>query len=294
MEKHHIMMICCLIIALLIGLIVLIVMLKNKKDTKRNFRWKYIPTFFGLESFDFIDEISIPEYPHDNLGVTGNLILDCYKGTCIKDIFHKRYYQYCPDHRSPCEYVDESYTEHRPYIVRDCSEQCYNFNIDECNCTKEYNEKGTCRYKIKDEYEEGKICYANNAIYFWKGKLINIIKINEYTYSDNAILKDEECPKDKKYCGIIDNYGNKLCIQSKLKCPINYISENQIKGNKPYSSLSFNNKTLFYGNDPDSKDRKLFAGIFVDADIYLNKDDYEKEILDINNISELLRENKNY
>ena len=210
MEKHH-FLICFLITGLLVGLIILIVSLTKKKDSKKFFfNVEDIPSFYGLESFDFIDEISVPEYPHDNLGVTGNLILDCYTGICIKDIFHKRYDRYCPDHKSPCQDVDRSYTEKRPYIIRDCSEQCYNFNIYECNCTKEYNEKGICRHKIKDEYEEGKICYANNAIYFWRGKLINKIKRNEYSYSVNAVLKDEECPKDKKYCGIIDNNGNKF------------------------------------------------------------------------------------
>ena len=101
----------------------------EKKDSKRKFKFEETPTFFGLESFDFIDEISVPEYPHDNLGITGNLILDYYTGTCIQDIFHKIYDSYCPDHKSPCQDVDRSYTEHRPCIIRDCSEQCYKFQL---------------------------------------------------------------------------------------------------------------------------------------------------------------------
>ena len=44
----------------------------------------------GLESFNFIEDKEIPEYSNDNLGLTGYLMLDCYTGTCIKEIYHKK------------------------------------------------------------------------------------------------------------------------------------------------------------------------------------------------------------
>ena len=76
----------CIIILLTITLIILIISLTIKKPKVLSEYKVKIKTIIGLESLDFIDNISIPEYPHANLGLTGKLILDCYTGTCIKEI----------------------------------------------------------------------------------------------------------------------------------------------------------------------------------------------------------------
>ena len=221
------------------------------------------------------------------------LILDCYIGTCIKEIFHEVVGTTCSDHRDPCHDYDDSWTEYRPIIDRFCSEQCYEYKSEECNCTDEFQEKGTCEHKMDDNYIEGKICYAYNTIYFWKGRRYEILNESIYNYLDNAVLKDEECPKGTKYCGILDGNYNKLCINSNLKCPINYISNEEGNKNQDYSSFSFGTKTFFYGHNDSLIDKKIVMGLMVETDLYLNGDNYEKEILDLYNISEFLKDNQN-
>ena len=282
-----------IIILLTITLIILIILLTIKKPKVLRENKVEIKTIIGLESIDFIDNVSIPEYPHAHLGLTGKLILDCYTGTCIKEILHKESYTTCSDHRDPCHESLIVWTEYRPIIDHFCSEQCYEYKSEECNCTEEFQEKGTCQHKMNDNYIEGKICYAYNTIYFWKGKRYEILKESTYNYLDNAILKDEECPEGKKYCGIIDGNENKLCIKSNLKCPINYISDDETNINQDYSSFSFNNKTFYYGYNDSLKDKKIVKGLMVETDLYLNEDNYEKEIIDLYNISEFLKDNQN-
>ena len=282
-----------IIFLLTIALIILIILLTIKKPKVLPEKKVEIKTIIALESFDFIDNISIPEYPHENLGLTGKLILDCYTGTCIKEILHKETYTSCSDHRSSCTESVYYWTEYRPIIDRFCSEQCYEYKSEECNCTEEFQEKGTCEHKMNDNYIEGKICYAYNTIYFWKGKRYKILNESIYNYLENAVLKDEECPKGTKYCGILDGNENKLCIKSNLKCPINYISDDEANNNQNYSTFSFGNKTFYYGYNDSLKDKKIVMGLMVETDLYLNEDNYEKEILDLYNISEFLKGNQN-
>ena len=278
-----------IVILLSIALILLIIFIRVERPDKRvEYKLKDISAM-GLESFDFIENKTIPEYPYDNLGITGKLILDCYTGTCIHEIYHEIIREYCDD--SGCDEYDESWTEYRPIIDHNCSEQCYETGNTECNCSEPYNEIGTCKNKTNDKYKEGKVCYAYNTIYFWKGKKYINVKTNHYSYlDDDIILKDEECPEGTKNCGIIDNDNNELCIKKKWNCPINYISENKLSDE--YSSVLIGNKTFYYGNDNTTK-RKIIAGLVVDTDLLLNKDNDEKAIIDNYTISGLLEDNKN-
>ena len=275
---------------LTIALIVLIILMTIKKPKKYKEGRPRDTTIIGLESFNFVQDKEIPEYPHDNLGLAGKLILDCYIGTCIKEIYHKKIKTYC-DSDDYCYDVDESWYEYRPTIDHDCSEQCYLFGKKECNCSSiYYEEKGSCERKVGDNYVEGKVCYAYNTIYFWRGKKYKIVKTTNYTYLSNARLKEEQCPNGYKDCGIIDPYENKLCIQSKNRCPINYISEN--KSNEVYASIVFENKTLYYGNDPTIPRKKIVVGLVADSDLYLNRDNNKKDIVDKYSISGFLKDNK--
>ena len=268
-------------------LIFLIILIRIKRPDKRKEYKLTDISMMGLESFDFIENRTISEYPNDNLGVTGKLILDCYTGTCIHEIYHEEVSESCDD--KYCNRDVYRWTEYRQIIDHYCSEQCYETGNEKCNCSEPYNKIGTCKYKTNDEYEEGKVCYAYNIIYFWKGKKY-IKKDNYYSYIyDDIILKDEECSEGNKNCGIIDDNGNELCIKTYLNCPINYISENKL--NNDSSLVLIGNKTFYYGNDNTTK-RKIIAGLVVDTDLLLNKDDEQKDIIDNYTISGLLEDNK--
>ena len=275
---------------MILGLIALIIIMLVKKPKKRSEKKVEDIPLTSLESFDFIDDKTIPEYPHSNLGFTGKLILDCYIGTCTEEIFHKQTRTVC-NYDDDCKEVDESWTEYKKIIDYDCSEQCMKEGGEGCYCSKPYNNRGTCERKTDDDYEEGKICYGDNIIYFWKGKKYKILKSLNLTYLDNVFLKNESCPSGTKYCGIIDNEEKKLCIKSNLNCPINYISEN--KENNDYSSVLIGNKTFYYGYDDNKSNRKIIARLGADTDLYLNDDKTENVIIDTYTISGFLEDNKN-
>ena len=93
-----------------------------------------------------------------------------------------------------------------------------------------------------------------------------------------------------KYCGIIDDNGTKLCIDSKSKCPINFLSENYTENS---SSVIIGNKTFYYGYDETQKEKKIIAGLLADTDLYLNKEKNTTDIIDTYNISCFLEDNKN-
>ena len=160
---------------MILGLIALIIIMLVKKPKKRSEKKVEDIPLASLESFDFIDDKTIPEYPHSNLGFTGKLILDCYIGTCTEEIFHKQTRKVCD--KDTCRSEDESWSEYKKIIDYDCSEQCMKEGGEGCYCSKPYNRRGTCERKNDDNYEEGKICYGDNIIYFWKGKNIKYLKV---------------------------------------------------------------------------------------------------------------------
>ena len=191
--------------------------------------------------------------------------------------------------------VLETYYEDR--IDYNCSFECFELKANTCNnCTNpsfKYNDtKGKCSRNTNDIYSYGKYCLSDNIIYFWKGgKYENkSIKI-DISYLNNVILKNEECPDKTKNCGILDDNENKLCISEDLNCPINTISEEKL--NNSYSSFKIGNKTFYYGYDENAKhNKKIISGLYVDTDIYLNKEEENYTLLDTYTISGLLEENK--
>ena len=232
---------------------------------------------------NFIEAKSNPSYNGSiaNLGTAGRLILDCYTGIC-----QTKSYYYDSDDDLMYEYIDK-----RDYS---CSEQCSNNTINECNCDDPYKNKGTCSRKYDDSYDVEKYCYADNVIYFWKGKKYIVLKKELYTYYQNAILKGEECPKDTINCGIIDDNENQLCIQQNYSCPINYFSESKLNENKLHSNVKIGNKTFYYTFDDNNKTkRKIIAGLIADSDLYLNENNDQKVLIDTGTISEFLIDNKN-
>ena len=197
-------------------LLIILLAKTPKKYSETPYEDIIIPCFSSLT---FTNNTSTPNYTDPNLGSTGRVILDCYTGECE--------YEYASSTDSK-GFITYSYGYQINYF---CSEQCSYNGKNECNCKSPYHSKGTCSRKYDDNYIEGKYCYADNIIYYWKGKRYEPINDKIFTYYANAFLKDEECPKGTKYCGIIDYNENKLCISTRYNCPINYISENKLNEN---------------------------------------------------------------
>ena len=277
-------------ILLIIAVIILIILIRAKRPKKYSEFEVNDVRLFGLESFNFITYNSTPEYPSDNLGYTGDLILNCYTGTCTKKFFHRKKWIFCDIDDDCYDETDENWTRYNAIIDHNCSEQCFNTRKKECYCYMPYNVIGKCESKIDNEYSEGKVCIGDNIIYFWKGKKYEILNISNYSYFENVKLKEEECPKGTKSCGIIDKDENKLCIETNLPCPINYISDK--KSDTDYSSVIIGNKNFYYGYD-GKKNTKIIKGLVADTDLYLNENSEENEIIDTNTIRDFLNDNQN-
>ena len=155
------------------------------------------------------------------------------------------------------------------------------------------NEFGKCSRIYDDIYANEKFCYADNIIYFWKGKKYITHNTEIYTYYKNAILRNEKCPEGSKSCGFIDDNENQLCIKSTSNCPINYFSETKLDERILYSSVIIGDKIFYYTFDDNSFDRKIIAGLIADTDLYLNKDNDKKILIDTDTISGFLEYNKN-
>ena len=230
----------------------------------------------SFSSLNFIEIDSLPAYSESsyNLGLTGRLILDCYSGKCT---------------------VYDDTASSRDVFDYSCSQQCSHNTNQECDCYIEgYHSKGRCSRLYDDSYDNGKYCYADNVIYNWKGKKYSEIKKDILTYYKNAKLKEEECPIGTINCGIIDDNENKLCMPLSSNCPINYLSQNKLNSNKIQSTLDIGNKTFYYTYDDDPiMKRKIIAGLVADTDLYLNRDNDKKVLIDTDTISGFLADNKN-
>ena len=104
---------------------------------------KTLPTFIlndilidSLKSFTFIEDNTIPVYPNKNiLGITGELILDCYAGTCTYQEEHFSEEERCDEDGDNCYTAEYSWTETETKIDLYCSIQCYNTGNSECKCS---------------------------------------------------------------------------------------------------------------------------------------------------------------
>ena len=103
--------------------------------------------------------------------------------------------------------------------------------IENCSChktilpTKCPNQKGCISLEIParnyTKINSNKFCVIKSK------------KYSDLLEDNNIILKNQKCPKDYKYCGIIDSLERKLCIKKENNCPLK-ISDisNNIKGEK--------------------------------------------------------------
>ena len=114
-------------------------------------------------------------------------------------------------------------------FIYDCSNECRTKGQLTCNScpNRAESEIGTCSRNENDDYNSQKSCLADNIIYNWKGYYYDRVNstsfYGELSYLKNAVQANESCPTSMKMCGILDELGNKLCINKTKECPINYI-----------------------------------------------------------------------
>ena len=72
---------------------------------------------------------------------------------------------------------------------------------------------------------------------------------------DNTIVSENEnCSKKTRNCGYIDTLQNKLCIKKNDKCPINYISIDNVKSDdvKITKTIEGTGRNIYISNNPYS------------------------------------------
>ena len=130
-------------------------------------------------------------------------------------------------------------------------------------------------------WDQGRFCskYYNVSQLTYKGYL---------HFLNSSVLKNEECQKGYKKCGLLDDFGNYLCLPEEEDCPINDIKvrknrdEELEKKNYNYTN---NNERYFYytntSNKPVILKMKATEGkICMDRAYYHT--DYPQYILDKN------------
>lgn len=267
-----------------------------------------------IKEFDLKPNITIDHYKSNMsfLSLTGNVKLSCYSGKCEKFVkkICEREVCYTGDDEysfkafdknkrrlSSCEMVpyDCSYTEHTPEFK--CSEECstkyyYPYICNSCSY-KFDSQRGDCssfsQYNLS--INDSIYCLPSNIIFFWKELYYDNIS-QQYSYANDAVLKNETCPDGKKQCGIIDKYGNKLCLPKNEKCPINNISMGYEPPDKAHSyvPIKVGNKTIYYSND-FVEDGRIIKGLYSDSDVNIQFKE-NCSILDTYNLSYFLEENK--
>ena len=280
----------------------------------------------GLKSFSFeYNSKKIPyKYGMPNLGKTSELKFNCYSGLCqkyVKRNYNFKYESYASffksfsskinsienkdknSHKNKNNDIKTFYQERERYdpfidiLDLTCAEDCAKSQAEYCySCPKEYFEKeGLCKFEDNAFDLKSKYCFAEYLILKWKGNLYsyeNVAFNNNITYINSAILPGENCPENKKLCGILDNNGNKLCLPKDEKCPINKIV---VSDSEPldynYNQAKINNISIYYTNEAVN-DGIIVNNLYVDSDLLLqyNEGCYK---IDEGTIEELVQDNEN-
>lgn len=254
----------------------------------------------GLSSIKFLEKRNPEEYiiSAPNLGSTGKIIFDCFRGQCAFQKLSTCTRTECTEknRKTKCRIVNYyCYKDYYKYIYN-CSYECRTKEKLTCNScpSNATNLTGNCSRKENDDYDTQKSCLADNVIYNWNGFYYDRTNgtINgEITYLKNAVQANESCPSSMKMCGILDELGNKLCIPKADACPINYIKISDYNDYKyNYIISNIGNKKLYYTNEAVSE--KIIGGLYVDSDLLIQYKNEECEILDTGSISELINDNK--
>ena len=186
------------------------------------------------------------------MGLAGDPYLDCNSGLCeklVKKIMRERCYYSRSEYSfnafnkrrlSSCETYsyDCSFTQRTSEFK--CSEECSSSNsLSFCySCSYKYDsEKGRCNnfHKFNLRINDTVYCKPSNIIVFWK-LLYYAHIIHEYSYANDTALKNEACPDGRKPCGIVEEYGNKLCLPKNEKYPIYHLNKEWMKVLYDYKS----------------------------------------------------------
>ena len=253
-----------------------------------------------IRSFNFNNILNSSYRPNiPNLGNTGKVKLDCFNGLCTQFLKKTCPKRVCDD-KGWCETIYEDCSTEIEILFRNCSFYCKsNPNSASCdNSCIRYDfikETGKCQEIKDDEYDYQKYCHADNLILNWKGKKYDSEKIEivnkTYTYLKNVVLPNENCSIGMKMCGIIDKFGNKLCLPKEDECPLNYIKIikeviNSTNETENYTILD--NKTIIFSNK--DVNGKIIEGLYADSDLMPQYN--ECQIIDTDTISNFINMNK--
>ena len=251
-----------------------------------------------IKSFYFNDILEPSYYPDkSNLGNTGKIKYDCFNGLCTQYVKKTCPKRECDDD-GKCETIYVDCSIEVDILYKNCSLYCKsNPNSDTCDSCYRFDfvqSIGKCQEIKDDVYNQSKYCHADNLILNWKGKRYESnpkISNETYTYLNNTVLSNENCSYDMKMCGIIDDYGNKLCLPEEDECPLNYIEV--IPGinttNITENCTILDNITLLFSNN--KIDGKIIEGLYADSDLMIQ---YNRgcTILDTDTISNFINDNK--
>jgi hypothetical protein len=252
-------------------------------------------------SFNYNPSINL-EYTENmsNLGFTGNLILDCYKGKCNYKETYKCTKRECRNGEDGVECTDvESICEsYEDFFKYNSSKLCRESNGESCNAcdnmTSYTYKKCSCsESKNSKEYSTEYSCYADNIILNWKNYIYYRKNATDsgYNYLNSAFPPDQNCPSGTKQCGILDEHGNKLCYPDNVtECPINYITLDSSDNKYNYSSCVIDGVTIYYTNQATNEGLVL-GGFYVDSDLKINYGDCQ--IISTSTIREFLDSQKN-
>ena len=243
----------------------------------------------GIKSFSFnyIPSKANNEYYYGitNLGNTGKIYLVCYKGVC-------KYYTEYDCSKTVCE--EDEYGEETCWEETDTCKKSKSFDdisaSRECRTSKSCSRSscgGTTYYNQETYYYSGchcdtdknakniggdKSCNADNLIfnfeYYYFSKENATKDFTKYSYLQSAVTKNESCSEGKKFCGYLDDLGNKLCYDENEECPMNIITSNETN----YTYLEYFNKKIYYTKEPDEEkdNHRVLGGFFVDTDLMIN------------------------
>lgn len=257
----------------------------------------------GLRGFSFIERGNEPYSPSiSNLGTTGKIYFDCYEGKCK---YEKKYT--CEKTRctgsgekKKCEKYKTTCYDYKTRSNDECSNTCrkkkedYKDGCGLTVCGSYYNNyhyySSSCsRDEDDDYYSSDGSCDADNLILYWKYLFYrreNNTNYKKYTYLNSAITANESCPLGKRECGILDDLGNKYCLPTSEKCPINYITFQDGEFGYNYTSKTFFDRTIYYTNE--ATDKKIVGGLFADSDLLIKYKDEDCTILDNSTVSILI------
>ena len=243
---------------------------------------------YTLKSINFEKNINTVEYipAITRLCETGKLDFDCYSGECIRetyvnneddDDYYEYYFGWKYNHffySKRKNIIEQNFTNNKKefsYIYTreinyECSQDCaINKGKNSLTCAKYYySNNGTYHYQTKISYDKKKFCYSNNIIFKWRGYQYTRVMLT-FSFIKDTYLPSEDSPFDKKLCGILDNYGHKLCLGLHQRCPINKISINEIPNDgHNYTSIEMDNITFYYTNEA-TKDGAILYNVNVDS-----------------------------